>query len=54
MSEGQRFEDELVRLVIDVDDSAENREFFVRLKALLLESFEQLEIYMVSHPIDIL
>lgn len=51
-SEEQRYEDELVRFVIDVDDTEENQFFFTNLKAVLLERFQQLEIYMVSHPID--
>jgi hypothetical protein len=42
----------LVRLVVDVEDTPENRSFFVSLKATLLGRFEQLEIYLVSHPID--
>jgi hypothetical protein len=52
--EGARFEDELVRVVVDVEDTIENRKFFARLKAVLLERFEQIEIYVVSYPIDIL
>jgi hypothetical protein len=50
--EGQQYEDELLRFVIDVDDTEENQLFFVNLKATLLERFQQIEIYMVSHPID--
>jgi len=52
--EGDRFEDELVSAVVDVEDTPENRQFFTSLKALLLERFEQIEIYIVSYPIDIL
>src|SRR5579884_3158201 len=52
--EGSRYEDELVRLVVDIEDSPENREFFVKFKGVLLERFEQLEIYIASHPIDVL
>ena len=52
--EGDRFEDELVRLVIDVEDAPENREFFTRFKSVLLERFEQIEIYLASYPIDVL
>src|SRR4051812_38935196 len=52
--EGQRFEDELVRVVVDVEDTPENREFFFRLKATLLDRYDQIEIYIASHPIDIL
>src|SRR4051812_3331127 len=52
--EGQRYEDELVRIVVDVEDTPENRQFFASLKATLLERFGQIEIYIASHPIDIL
>ena len=54
ISEGTRFEDELLRLVIDVEDTPENRSFFVTYKAVLLERFAQVEIYIVSFPIDVL
>jgi hypothetical protein len=50
--EVQRFEDELIRLVVDVEDSEENLFFFTNLKATLLERFQQLEIYIVSYPIE--
>jgi hypothetical protein len=50
--EGQRFEDELVRITIDVEDVDENWFFFSNLKTTLLERFQQLEIYMISYPID--
>lgn len=52
--EASRFEDELVRLVADVDDTAENRQFFAVFKRVLLERFEQIEIYLVSYPIDVI
>lgn len=51
-TDGQRFEDDLIRFVIDVDDTDENQFFFVNLKTTLLERFHQIEIYMVSYPID--
>jgi hypothetical protein len=51
--EGKRYEDELRRIVIDVDDTAENHQFFVEFKAKLLERFQQLEIYMVYYAIDL-
>jgi hypothetical protein len=50
--EGQRFEDELARLTVDVEDTEENRLFFATFKATLLERFQQIEIYMVSYPIE--
>ncbi|MFO0965998.1 MAG: hypothetical protein U0793_10500 [Gemmataceae bacterium] len=52
--EGMRFEDELRRFTIDVEDTPENQQFFVEFKQKLLELFEQLEIYIASYPVDIL
>ena len=52
--EGQRYEEDFIRLFVDVPDTQANRKFFVRLKATLLERFEQLEIYIASYPVDIL
>jgi len=52
--EGARYEDELLRLVVDVDDTAENQHFFASYKAALLERFEQIEIYIASYPVDLL
>jgi hypothetical protein len=50
--EGQRYEDELVRFTIDVEDTEENQFFFTNLKTTLLERFQQLEVYMISFPIN--
>ena len=50
--EGQRYEDESVRLTVDVEDSEENQFFFINFKAMLLERFQQLEVYIISYPID--
>ena len=44
---GTRYEDESLWIFVDVDDTPENDQFFVRFKAALLERFEQIEIYMV-------
>ena len=52
--EGIQFEDELMRFFVDVDDSPENHQFFLDFKAVLLERFEQIEIYLASYPVDIL
>jgi hypothetical protein len=52
--EGSRFEDELFRHVVDVEDTPENRQFFVDYKGTLRERFEQIEIYIVSYPVDVL
>src|SRR5947209_18295036 len=54
LHQGTRYEDESVRISIDVDDSSENQLFFVQLKANLLERFEQIEVYIAHYPVDIL
>jgi hypothetical protein len=52
--EGSRYEDELRRFVVDVEDTPENHQFFVAFKQTLLERFEQVEIYIACYSIDIL
>jgi hypothetical protein len=51
--EGTRYEDEL-RLTVDVEDSPENLHFLAAYKKTLLERFEQIEIYMVTFPVEII
>ncbi len=48
------YEDELIRLVLDVEDTIENRNWFLRWKETLKERFRQLEIWMVAIPIEVL
>ena len=52
--EHQRYEDESLRLVIDVADTSESREFFIEFKQTLCQRFEQIEIYIVSYSIEVL
>jgi hypothetical protein len=51
--EGKTYEDESMRIVIDVPDSSENRAFFTNFKGELKVRFQQLDIWMVSHLIEI-
>jgi len=51
--EGVRYQDESRRIYLDVEDTPENRQFFVDLKPILRERFQQIEIYIVSYPIEI-
>jgi hypothetical protein len=53
-NEGQRYEDELVRFIVDVEDTPDSVCFFSNLKARLLERFEQVDIYIASYSVDIL
>ena len=48
------YHDELVRVFVDVEDVPENREFFIRFKNRLKQEFNQIEIWMTSHVIDIM
>jgi hypothetical protein len=52
--EGTRYEDELRRFTVDVEDTPENQQVLAAYKRTLLERFEQIEIYMVSFPVDII
>ena len=51
--EGAFFRDNNTRLVMDVPDTPENRSFFGELKARLKMRFQQVDIYLTSHPIDV-
>ncbi len=51
--EGQVFQDDSVRVVIDVDDIPANREFFRQYKERLKVRFRQIDIWMTTHPIDV-
>ena len=54
--ENQRevYRDEVVRLFVDVEDEPQNRDFFLGLKQRLKSRFQQLDIWLTSHPIDVL
>ena len=54
LHEGVRYEDFASKVFVDVDDTPENRQFFIDLKPVLRERFEQIEIYIVSYLIDVL
>jgi hypothetical protein len=43
-----------MRIVIDVLDTTENRAFFSNLKDALKVRFQQLDIWMTSHEIDVI
>lgn len=51
---GQNFRDDLMRVFVDVPDTAANREFFLQLKARLKIRFDQLDIWLVTHLIEVL
>ena len=49
-----KFSDQLVRIRLDVQDTPENWQKMRDLKQLLKQRFEQLEIWVTAHRIDIL
>ncbi|MGH9844222.1 MAG: hypothetical protein ACREEM_36320 [Blastocatellia bacterium] len=50
---GVLYRDTLVRLVVDVPDSAKNRKWMKEFKERWKARLEQLELWMVSHRIEI-
>jgi hypothetical protein len=52
--EGEHYEDESVRFILDVDDTPETEEFFRTFKESLRERFQQIDIWMVAYPIRII
>jgi hypothetical protein len=50
--QGSEYQDELIRVFVDVEDRPANREFFRSYKEQLKARFHQLEIWMTTHLID--
>jgi hypothetical protein len=50
----ERFEDELVKVILDLEDLAETEAFMRSYKEILKLRFDQLDIWMVAFPIRIL
>ena len=53
-NEGVVFRDNNTRLHLDVGDTPENREFFVGLKERLKARFQQLDIWITCHVVDVI
>ena len=51
--EGTEYQDDLVRVFVDVPDKPEHRHFFAELKGRLKSRFQQLDIWMTTCPIDV-
>jgi hypothetical protein len=52
--EGMIFRDNLARVFIDVVDTSESRQFFVGFKEILKTRFQQLDIWLTPHPIEVI
>jgi hypothetical protein len=51
--QGVHYEDMNIRIVVDVEDTSDNAEFFHRVKQTLKERFQQIDIWIVSYEIRI-
>ena len=52
--QGAVYEDNLTRFYVDVPDLPQHREFFRDFKETLKVRFAQLEIWITSHPLDVI
>ena len=52
--EGEIYQDNLTRFFVDVPDLPEHREFFKGFKERLKRRFNQLDVWITSHPIDVI
>jgi len=52
--EGQLYRDQLIRVVVDAPDNSESMTFMTDFKAVLMERFEQLDIWMTTFLVDVL
>jgi hypothetical protein len=52
--EGAVYQDNLTRYFVDVPDVPEHRQFFKQFKQPLKERFQQLDVWITSHPVDVI
>jgi hypothetical protein len=52
--EGTVYEDQLIRVYVDVEDTPENRAFFEGYKGILKGRFQQLDIWLTTYPVEAL
>jgi len=51
---GVVYQDDLTRFFVDVPDLPEQRDFFRQFKERLKHRFDQLDIWVTSHPLDVI
>lgn len=52
--QGQTYRDDLTRIFVDVPDTPESIAFFSQFKETLKDRFKQLDIWMTTHPIQVI
>jgi hypothetical protein len=50
----QLFRDDLVRVFVDAPDIQESRQFFLEFKQRAKATFRQIDIWMITYPIEVL
>jgi hypothetical protein len=53
-AEGKSFQDDLLRLYVDVEDTPAARDFFSQFKERARSRFQQLEIWITSHSTEVI
>jgi hypothetical protein len=53
-SDGKAFRDDLIRVYVDAEQTAEVQAFFLEFKQQTKARFRQMNIWLVSHVIDVL
>jgi len=51
---GVQYRDRLNRIFVDTQDTPENRKFFIELKTRLKTRFDQLDLWLTVHPVEVL
>jgi len=51
---GNNYQDNLTRFFVDVPDLPEHRQFFIEFKHRLKARFDQLDVWITSHPMDVI
>ncbi len=51
---GTVYQDDLMRFVVDVSDTPEHLQFFKTFKERLKKRFHQWDIWITSHPVDVI
>lgn len=52
--QGKTYQDSLARVFVDVPDTPENRQFFIEFKETLKLRFQQLDVWMTTHSIEVI
>ena len=53
-NEGSVYEDNFTRFFVDVPDMPDHRQFFTEFKEKLKSRFDQLDVWITSHPMDVI